>query len=97
MCVKAIVIGNEQEEKELHLKLLALMFCDVSERRPKRVKYGKLARELGVSEEVIRYNVRKLLRLGYIRSLGEDVGYELTEKIILLGEKANTHEGKYGK
>ena len=84
MCVKAIKIEDEQTEKELHLKLLALMFRDVSDRSPRRVKYGELAKELGVFEEVVRYNIRKLLRLGYIRSLGADVGYELTEKIILL-------------
>ncbi len=87
MCVKAIKIEDAKKETEFHLKLLALMFSDVSDRSPRRVKFGELARKLGVLEEVIRYNVRKLQRLGYIRSLGPDVGYELTEKVIFLNDE----------
>lgn len=86
MCVKAIKIEDEKKETEFHLKLLALMFHDASDRSPRRVKFGELAHKLGVLEEVIRYNVRKLQRLGYIRSLGPDVGYVPTEKVIFLND-----------
>lgn len=86
MCVKAIIINTNAQE--IHLRLLALMFGDIDHRAPRRVKFGELARSLGVSEEVVRYNVRKLVDLGYIVSRGKDVGYELTEKVIFLGESA---------
>lgn len=86
MCVKAIIINANAQE--LHLRLLALMFGDADHRAPRRVKFGELARALAVSEEVVRYNVRKLVDLGYIVSRGKDVGYELTEKVVFLGESA---------
>lgn len=82
MCLKAIVI--EPHAKELHFRLLALMFNGVSDRLPRRVKFSELAAKLHVSEEVVRYNVRKLVDLGYIVSLGKDVGYMLTQKVVFM-------------
>ena len=82
MCLKVIVI--EPDAKEIHFRLLALMFKGVSDRSPRRVKFGELAAQLHVSEEVVRYNVRKLVDLGYIVSLGKDIGYELTNKVVFM-------------
>lgn len=86
MCLKVIVI--DPNAKEIHFRLLALMFDGANDRSPRRVQFGKLAAKLGVSEEVVRYNVRKLKDLGYIVSYGKDVGYKLTEKVVFLGESA---------
>ena len=82
MCLKAIVIDTNAQE--LHLRLLALMFGNIDRRVPVRVKFGELAAQLHVSEEVVRYNVRKLVDLGYIVSRGKDVGYELTQKVVFM-------------
>lgn len=82
MCLKAIVIDTNAEE--IHFRLLALMFNGIDARTPKRVKFKELAAALNVSEEVIRYNVRKLVDLGYIVSRGKDVGYELTQKVLFV-------------
>lgn len=81
MCVKAIRLDKAEE---LHYKILSAMFGD--ERRAVRVKFGDLANELGVSEEVIRYNVKKLVKLGYLRIT--DDGYAPTEKVLFLKKKA---------
>lgn len=67
---------------ELHYKILSAMF---EERRAVKVKFPTIAQDLGVSEEVIRYNVKKLLKLGYIREVTE--GYEPTEKVLFLKKK----------
>lgn len=82
MCVKAIIIDNAT--KEIHLRLLALMFRGIDARIPVRVKFSELAAALQTSEEDIRYNIRKLLRLGYIVSRGKDIGYELTQKVVFM-------------
>lgn len=82
MCIKAIVIDKSAEE--LHLRLLAVMFDRCSDRSPRRVRFCDLAKNLGVSEDVVRYNIRKLLRMGYIVSLGPETGYRLTDKVAFL-------------
>lgn len=80
MCVKAIRLDMTEE---LHYKVFSAMFGD--ERRAVRVKFPIIAKTLGISEEVVRYNVKKLLRLGYIRI--RDEGYEPTEKVLFLKKK----------
>ena len=77
MYVKAIRLDKTDE---LHYKILSAMFDE--EKRSARVKFAELAKKLGVSEEVIRYNVKKLLKLGYIRTT--DDKYEPTEKVIFI-------------
>lgn len=79
MCVKAIDIS---EADELSFRILSQMLKGQDTRTSKRAHFGELARALGISEEVVRYNVRKLLRLGYIRVSGN--GYEPTEKVLFL-------------
>ncbi len=51
---------------------------------PKRVKFAELAAQLHVHVDTVRYNVRKLVDLGYIVSLGKDVGYKLTQKVVFM-------------
>ncbi len=77
MTVKTIRIDKAQE---IHHKVLNAMFDD--ELHPARINYGEIATKIGVSEEVIRYNVRKLKKLGYIRE--QDGKYEPTERIVRL-------------
>ncbi len=77
MCVKAIRLDKTDE---LHYKILSAMFDE--EKKSARVKFAELAKRLGVSEEVIRYNVKKLLKLGYIRA--KEDRYEPTEKVIFI-------------
>lgn len=89
MCLKAINIAGS---KELCFRILALILADETERRRKWVKYNEIAELLNreaegtgetVSEEVVRYNIRKLVRLGYLRSKGKD-GYEPTERVLFI-------------
>lgn len=82
MCVKAIVI--DPNAKEIHLRLLAAMFGGEAAAVPKRVKFAELAAQLHVHVDTVRYNVRKLVDLGYIVSLGKDVGYKLTQKVVFM-------------
>ena len=77
MFVKAIRLDKAEE---LHYKILSEMFGE--EKKSARVKFAALAKKLGVSEEVIRYNVKKLLKLGYIRTKEDQ--YEPTEKVIFI-------------
>lgn len=79
MCIKAIDIEYEEEPC---FRILSYMLKGQERRMTKRVKFGEIAKALGVSEEVVRYNIRKLLRLGYIRVNGN--GYEPTEKVLFL-------------
>ncbi len=81
MCVKAIRLDKAEE---LHHKVLFAMFDE--DKRRARVNFAEIATRLGVSDEVVRYNVKKLLKLGYIRA--QDNEYELSsEKVILLNKK----------
>lgn len=75
--VKAIRIDNT---KEVHLKILNAMFDEGN--HAAHVNYVDLVPIVKESKETIRYNVRKLLDLGYIRE--RDDKYEPTEKVILL-------------
>ncbi len=81
MCVKAVKLDSSEE---LHLKILNAMFPD--EKRAARVNFAELGKQLGVSEEVVRYNVvKKLVPLGYIRLRNN--AYEPTDKIVFLKKK----------
>lgn len=88
MCVKAIQI-NEQSS-EFCFRLLAAMFPNGES--PQQVSFSRLAARLGVSEEVVRYNVRKLQKCGYIVSYGVDVGYALTGKVLIFNKEENKNE-----
>lgn len=95
MGVKVIRLDKAEE---LHFRILDLMFPD--ERRSVHVNYVKLAEQLNklakqinpsgkqkhISEEVVRYNVNKLKRLGYIVDTGDY--YELTDKLIFANKKS---------
>lgn len=83
MRVKVLLLDKAEE---FHHKVLDAMFGE--DRNSGRVKFAELAKRLGVSEEVIRYNVKKLVKLGYISEKGEkDDGYELTKKVIFANLK----------
>lgn len=85
MCVKAINIADTEE---LCFRILALILSDDTERRTKWISYGAIAERLNrercgtVTEETVRYNIRKLVRLGYLRYT--EKGYEPTEKVLFL-------------
>ena len=85
MCVKAINIADTEE---LCFRILALILSDDTERRTKWISYGAIAERLNreqggkVTEETVRYNIRKLVRLGYLRCA--EKGYMPTEKVLFL-------------
>ena len=74
---RAVRIDGSQE---LWFRILAEIVGD--DRRCRWVNCDDLARKLGESEEVIRYNVKKLRRLGYLKWTPE--GYEPTDKVLFL-------------
>ncbi len=78
MCIRAIRLDKADE---LHFKILFAMFDEVV--NGERIKFAELSKKVKESEETIRYNVKKLEKLGYIRT--KDDRYELTEKVILVG------------
>ena len=92
MCVKAIRLDKAEE---LRFRILDLMFPD--ERRSTRVNFVEIAKQLNelarqrnasekpISEELVRYHVRKLVELEYIRL--RDDRYEPTEKVVFLKKK----------
>lgn len=77
MIVKAIRLDKSDE---LHLKILSAMFGE--DRKAVRVEFGDLSEKIKESEETIRYNVKKLKRLGYIQE--KDNKYEPTNKVLFL-------------
>ena len=81
MCVHAIDLN---EAKELCFRLLSKILEGEETHVCKRVKYGELAGELQVSEEDVRYNLKKLVKLGYLRV--STAGYEPTEKVLFISE-----------
>lgn len=80
MCIKALRLDKTEE---LHLKILNTMLGD--EKKSVRVEFAELAKRLGVSKEVIRYNVKKLKELGCITVKGNE--YEPTEQVVFLKAK----------
>ena len=76
---------NLEDATELHFRVLKEIVGNV--RACKRAHFGDIAKSLNESEEVIRYNVKKLKRLGYIRSTPD--GYEPTDKVLFIDESAN--------
>lgn len=85
--MKAIKI--DERSPELCFRLLAVIIGESSECR--RVRYDVLAAQLGTSEENVRYNIRKLIRMGYLRSYGSH-GYEPTEKVIVQNIKKEANK-----
>lgn len=77
MFVMAIRVDMSEE---LHHKILSAMFGE--NRQSGHVKFAELAKQIGVTKEVIRYQVEKLKTLKYIREIGKDEGYELTKAVI---------------
>ena len=49
---------------------------------PRRVSFCKIAREVGTTEETVRYQIRKLVRIGYLRAC--TAGYEPTGKVLFI-------------
>ncbi len=80
MGVKAIRLDEAEEQ---HYKILDAMFDD--SRNSVHVNFVELGKKLGVSEDVVRYNMKKLLKLGYIRVRNN--GYEPTAKVLYLQKK----------
>ncbi len=80
MCVKAIRLDLTEE---LHHKILSAIIGE--DRKAVHVKFADIANKIGVSEDVVRYNAKKLVKLGYIRIKGD--GYEPTEKVIFIKPK----------
>lgn len=88
MCVKAIQIDDTAHE--LYFRILALILSEDEERRNKWISYGDITDRLNkqggqgeqVTQEVVRYNIKKLVSLGYLRKGTK--GYEATEKVLFL-------------
>lgn len=81
VCVHAVKIA---ESDDLTLRVLNAVIGGADAPCPRRVKYGEIARELNTTEENVRYHIRKLVRLGYLRA--SSAGYEPTGKVLFLKE-----------
>lgn len=79
MCVHALII---EESAEVHIRLLEKILEGEELPRSKYVNYISMAKQLGISKEDVRYNIRKLLRLGYLRVEGN--GFIPTAKILFV-------------
>ena len=79
MCVHAVKIA---ESDDLTLRVLNAVIGGADAPCPRRVKYGEIARELNTTEENVRYHIRKLVRLGYLRA--GSAGYEPTGKVLFI-------------
>lgn len=80
MCVKAIRL---EDSKDVTLRILNEVLAE--RREYIEIKPTETAVRLGVSECVVRYNVKKLVDGGYLRPVGN--GYEPTEKVLFLKTK----------
>lgn len=81
MCIKAVRI-DEGEQDETFSVLNAIL----SNRRERvEVSPMQLALRLNISEGSVRYQIKKLVKLGYLRAL--EKGYEPTGKVLFLIEK----------
>ena len=81
MCVHAVKIAGSDD---LTLRVLNAVIGGADAPCPRRVSFCKIAREVGATEETVRYQIRKLVRLGYLRAC--TAGYEPTGKVIFLKE-----------
>ena len=86
MCVHAVKIA---ESDDLTLRVLNAVIGGADAPCPRRVSFCKIAREVGATEETVRYQIRKLVRIGYLRAC--TAGYEPTGKVLFIpdgGESA---------
>ena len=83
MGVRAINL-NDMKEDELRFRILAEIVGE--DRAPKRADFSAIAKKLGISEELVRYHVRKLVEQGYLRALTS--GYEPTGRILFIDDEA---------
>lgn len=79
MCVHAVKIA---ESDDLTLRVLNAVIGGADAPCPRRVKYGEIARGVGTTEETVRYQIRKLVRIGYLRAC--TAGYEPTGKVLFI-------------
>ncbi len=77
MIEKAVIINDSRSEQ---LRILDAVIPD--RRVAFEVSPTELAKQLGVGEATVRYNVRNFVKLGYIRPVGKL--YEPTKKIVFL-------------
>ncbi len=78
--VKAVRISSAKDES---LRILNEILS-VSDRRSRiEVSPSKIAQKLGTTESTVRYNVKKFVALGYLRSIGNRY-YEPTGEVLFL-------------
>ncbi len=83
MRVKAVRISDTAD---LTFRVLDAVIGDATQPCARRVRFGEIAEKLGVSEELVRYHVRKLVEQGYLRALTS--GYEPTDRILFIDEES---------
>lgn len=77
MYVKAIKLESAKDES---LRILNAILGD--RRDYFEVSPSKVAAELGISEGNVRYHLKKLVKFGYLRVVGD--GYKPTDKVLFL-------------
>ena len=85
MCVHAVKIA---ESDDLTLRVLNAVIGGADAPCPRRVSFCKIAREVGTTEETVRYQIRKLVRIGYLRAC--TAGYEPTGKVLFIPDGGET-------
>lgn len=83
MCVKAVRISDTTD---LTFRVLDAVIGDATQPCARRVRFAEIAKKLGISEELVRYHVRKLVEQGYLRALTS--GYEPTGRILFIDDEA---------
>jgi DNA-binding IclR family transcriptional regulator len=77
MIERAVIINDSRDES------LRILDAIISDRRVGvEISPTELAKQIGVTESTVRYNVRKFVKLGYLRPVGRT--YEPTKKIVFL-------------
>ncbi len=77
MIERAIIINDSRDES---LRILDAILAD--RRVGVEVSPTEIGKQLGVTESTVRYNVRKFVKLGYLRPVGRI--YEPTKKVLFL-------------
>lgn len=90
MCVHAVKIS---ESDDLTLRVLNAVIGGADAPCPRRVSYCEIARGIGTTEETVRYHIRKLVRMGYLRVSA--AGYEPTGKVLFLPDVGDLNEAAH--
>ncbi len=77
MCVINL---REVNEEDLRFRILAIVVGE--DRLAHRVDFNEIARNLGITRQLVSYHIKQLVKSGYL--LATVNGYAATQKILFL-------------